>query len=361
MADEITLSVNGQIHRGWETVSVVRSIDAMSGAFDLGVTQDWGATPREIGKGDRCVVAVNGSPVVTGYVERKRLSARPGGFELSVHGRDATADLVDSSADLPPWEFVDQQVITLARKIAAPHGVPVNVQPGLVLSTVPKFSIDPGQTCGHAIETLCRKAGVLATSDGNGGLLLTRASSERTRTRLVLGVNLLTADLEVSDEMRFRTYKVLGSHRKSAGHGSHSIKGVATDATARASRLAVIRPEGNVTGEQAKRRAEWEASVRASKSDTVTVTVSGWSHRAHGAIGPREPWHPNMRVDVDLSAWGFVAEMLVTSVRFDLSIALGVRTQLTLARPDAYTPDPTLNGPRTGGGNNYWPEIVKGV
>lgn len=365
MSDEVSLEVGGRAYRGWQRVSVTRGIESIAGSFSLGVSERWETQgePWPIGEGEPCVVKVAGEPVITGYLDERAPEFDASNHSVDVSGRDATGDLVDSSLELDRWEFSDVDVLSLARKICAPFGLGVKLQPGLTLAavTIPKrFSIDPGDTAFSALENLCRTAGVLPVSDGLGGVMLTRGSSSRASTDLVEGVNVLSGSARFSIAGRFRTYKVLGSHKGSDnlnGSAAARVRGTALDpAVPRAARTLIVRPEGNVTAAQAKTRAEWEATTRAAKAVSASVTVQGW-RQSNG-----KPWPVNVVTRVKLPTLGLDAvDMLIASATYSASIAAGTTTRLELRRPDAYRPDPSIRSGSGTGGNNYWPEIVKGV
>lgn len=357
---EIALLVGGSRFKGWESARVTRSIESIAGTFDLSVTERWADQdqPWPIAEGDECRVYVDGERVIVGRVDRRSLSFGPGQHSISVSGRDAAGALVDCSAILPKWEFANVSVLDLAKKIASPFGISVTLQAGLVLppTTIPKrFSIDPGDTAFNALEHLCRTAGVLPISDGNGGIVLTRGGFERCTTDLEQGKNILSAESSFDVSNRFRTYLVLGQHRGRdgfSGADSAAVRGSATDETVRDStRTLVIRPEANVTPASAKKRAEWEAITRAARCDAVTVTVQGWAQN-DGTV-----WPINRLVRVRASLVGINGDLLVTEASYSLTIDGGATTQLKLKRPDSFKPLPTI----TQASNNYWKEIVKGV
>lgn len=361
MSDEVSLEVGGKAYRGWQRVSVTRGIESIAGSFSLGVSEETQGEAWPISEGEPCVVKIAGEPVITGYVDERTPSFDATSHTVDVSGRDAAGDLVDSSLELDRWEFADVDVLSLARKICAPFGLGVKLQPGLALSAVsiPKrFSIDPGDTAFSALEHLCRTAGVLPVSDGLGGITLTRGSSTRAHNDIVEGVNVLEASARFSVAGRFRTYKVLGSHKGSdnlSGAAAARVRGTALDpAVPRAARTLIVRPETNVTAAQAQMRAQWEATTRAAKAITVTVGVQGWS-QSNG-----KPWPVNAVTRVKLPMFGLKSvDMLIASATYSASIDAGTTTRLELRRPDAYLPDLSVRSGTQG--NNYWPEIVRGV
>lgn len=358
---EIGLRVNGREYRGWETARVSRSIEALSGTFELGVSERWAdqGKPWPINEGDQCSVVVAGKTLITGWVDTRSPSFSADDHTISVSGRDATGDLVDCSALLSSWEFSDTHVLALAEKLCSPFGVRVSLQAGISLPSIAlpkKYSIDPGDTVASALENLCRVAGLLAISDGAGGVRLVRAGRERATTALVEGENILAGSAKFSHADRFGTYRVMGSHKGRndlSGPQAAGVRGNASDLNVRAARVHVVRPEGNVTPAQAKARAEWEASVRAARGDSASVTVAGWTQ------GDGSLWTPNTIARIKSPRLTLDGDALIAGVTFNASTS-GTTTQLDLRAPQAFDPDPTLLK-HGGGGNNYWREIVRGV
>jgi prophage tail gpP-like protein len=83
----------------------------------------------------------------------------------------------------------------------------------------------------------------------------------------------------------------------------------------------------------ARKRAQWEATVRAARAVSVSVTVQGW-RQADGTL-----WPVNGLVQVDLPWLRISGEMLITELTYSLDES-GTQTQMTLRRADAYTPEP---------------------
>lgn len=357
---EISLLVNGRNYSGWKTARVTRGIESISGGFELSVSERWeaGAAPWPIYEGDECTLSLAGQRVITGYVDKRNVSYGAGEHSLSVSGRDKAGALVDCSYLGPPWEWARTPVLKVAGDIAAQQAVSVSLAAGLALGPAPaKTSADPGDSCHSVIEKLCRKAGILAVSDGAGAVVLMRPGFVRASTALVEGENILSASADFDGSSRFRRYVVLGQHQATDdwfGSGTAGVRGEASDATVtRASRVLVVRPEGNVTVESARRRAEWEATVRAARGDSVSVTVQGWT-QADGTL-----WPVNALVSVRAPYLGVQGDMLISQVVYSVGED-GTKTALTLRRPDAFKPEPSVTDPAKGG-NGYWKEIARGV
>lgn len=361
MSDSVIIRANGFKFQGWNSARVSRSIETLAGTFSLSVSDRWDGKkdPWRVREGDACEVEVNGKTLITGYVDARDMTVDSETRSITLSGRDRAGDLVDCSAVLTSWEFSDVAVLALAQKLCAPFNVNVSLQPGLSLANVAllkKHSIDPGDSVQSALENLCRVSGLLPISDGRGGLLLVRSGAEKSSTALELGKNLKSIRASFDYSNRFGEYRVLGSHKGRqdlSGAAAAGVRGSARDTEVRSSRILVVRPEGNVTPAVATTRAQWEAAVRAARSETVTATVRGWT-QADGTL-----WDLNKLVQVKADVVGVSGEMLISAVSFALDLESGTTTELTLKGPKAFTPDPTLGNHGTGSG--WWKEIAKGV
>jgi len=356
---QVKLLVGGKRYGGWSSVRITRSIEAMCGSFTLDVFDRWAdqQTAWPLREGDDCAVQVGDETVITGTIDTRELGFGAGAG-ASVTGRDATRNVVDCACDLQVWEFSAVDVLAFARKLCAPYGVPVTLQPGLVLSKIAiprKLSIDPGDTAGTAIEHVCRVAGLLPISDGLGGLVLSRAGSGRCTSALTEGVNLLEGQAKYDRTQRHYKVVVLGNKAGTESDwGTHllSIRGSAYDRNVEPSRVTYVRPEGSVDTAQAKARAQWEVAVRAARSETFSVTVQGWT-QADGSLWPLNKLvhlrSPTMEIDTDL---------LICGVTLNLSRDSGSTTALDLRRAEAFTPMPTIP---VAAPNGLWAELKGGV
>lgn len=352
----VRLRVNGREYAGWKSATVTRGIEAVAGGFELAFTDRWspGGEPWPIRRGDACTLLVGDTPVITGYVDRNHIAFDASEHTLEVSGRDRTADLVDCSALLKDWEFANTPVLTVARKLAEPLGVSVRLAPGVDPGKpAAKLTANPGDTVFEVLERACRTAGLLATSDGAGGLVLMRPGAARAHTALIEGEegNILAASATFDQTDRYARYVVLGQHKATDDFWAKPARGVRAEArdanVERAHRVLLVRPEGNVTAAQAKRRVEWEATVRAARADSVSVTVRGWT-QGDGSI-----WPVNALVHVRSSYLGIDGELLIAQTEFGLSDTRGTTTRLTLRHPDAFKPEPVIPKGKKGAGSSW--------
>jgi prophage tail gpP-like protein len=337
---DVRLNVGGKIFSGWESVAVARSMETVSGAFQLEVSD---VNPWPIAPGDECTVTVAGEVVVTGYIDKVEVSISGSPTHtFNVSGRDKTADLVDCSA-IGVSEFKQQDVLQIAQKLAQPFGVKVSSQ-GSVGAKFPKFSVQPGDTAWATIERACRARGLLALADGKGGLILTEPSKTRGGTAIAEGQNVLEATGTFDNSDRFSKYLVKAQSAGTDefnGEAAATVKAEATDEGVKRYRPLLTVAESSSTVEAAKKRAGWEATVRAARAGKLSVKVQGWNKGTGGL------WAINELVAVSMPSMRISGDMLVAGVQFEISLTGGTVTTLELVRPDAYAVEPDDSG---GGG-----------
>lgn len=344
--------VNGQSYGGWKEASVVRTIEALAGSFEVLVSEKWPGQPtrREINPGDACEITLDETVVLSGYVDDVNGQYGPGRdggdgtHTVSIMGRDKTGDLVDCSHAGPPNEWTGQRIDQIARAICEPFGIPVTVESGTDIGAAlsKKFTIQQGETAYEAIERMARMRAVLAVSDGRGGLVLTRSGTAKAPTALVLGENILAGSGLSSIRERFSEYTVKGQLAGSDtlyGTQASGPAGLAQDPIIQRYRPIVIVAEDQADIGTCQKRARWEANVRAGRGRRVTYRVQGWKHK--GGL-----WKPNELVDVRDPLLGIATEMLIVSVR--QTIQNGSTTEIEAARPEAYEltplPESTTKG-----------------
>lgn len=332
MADALSLLIDGRLYGGWTSVSVARSMETVSGAFEVQLADRWiGQELRwPIRPGMGCEARIGNDSVVSGYVDEVELGFDEGAHRIRITGRDRTCDLVDCSAVHSPGQWSGLRLEEIARILASPYGIEVRALTDTGKPFSP-FKLQPGESVFEAIERMCRMRAVLAMSDGHGGLLLSRAGTERCGEALREGKNLLSASAQYSMKDRHSEYVVLGQSPGKDGDSADVAahpKASARDAGVPRYRPLVVMAEGASHGRLGD-RAEWEAAVRAGRALRVTASVQGW-RQIDGGI-----WPVNRLVHVVSETLGLDDVLLIASTRFSLDEG-GSRTEMSLARPDAY-------------------------
>ncbi len=363
---EIALVVGGLRYEGWKSVRVTRSIESLAGSFALDVSDRWGNGELwPIAEEDPCRVEIDGDVVIDGYVDKRSLSASATARTLSYTGRDRAAALVDCSAIVASgsvkgskWTFLNIDVVGLATAIAKPFGIPVSVQPGLgaVLTKDKKVVVHPGDSCFEVISRAAAAAGVLVVSDAAGGIVITRAGTARASS-LIEGQNILTASAEYDGSDRFHRYLIssqIPGTDEASGEATRIQAEAIDQGVRRADRVILIRPEKGYSIPDSRRRADWEARIRAARAEKVTATVLGWKQ----PDGKLWPVNTLARVRASRSI-GVDGDMLISQVEYTIGDG-GQITQLSLVRPDAFTPEPAATVATVKASGGAWKELDKG-
>jgi len=330
---DVTLQVGGTVYRGWKTIEVSIGMEQISGSFKLTVSDRWHGQDQAwpIMRGDACRIAIGGKTVVTGYVDEANPSYDRQSHGLEVTGRDKTADLVDCSAIYKTGQWNGATLFRIATDLCRPFGIPVRaeVDAGKPFS---KFALQEGETAFEALDRAARQRGVLALSNGEGGLVLTRAAIARIATALVKGKNIEAASGTFSLKERYSRYIIKGQAPggDDFSEPAHHAQLRATsedDSVTRYRPLIVYAEQGD--GSTYAERAVWERNVRAGRSSRVQYTVTGWEY------GPGAIWIPNRMVRVQDGYIGIDAELLIARCTYLLDEG-GSRTCLELCRREAF-------------------------
>ncbi len=365
MDDRLVVRVGGRDFEGWTSVSVTRSIEACTSKWSVSASRRIAERVNPIGvrPSSRCEVLIRDEDgraerVITGFVDDVTSSYGARSSSLALSGRSRTGDLVDCSVISETKRWSNATPWRIASEIAGPYLIPVVEQlaPGETLAPVPRFRIEPGESCFEALDRLGKLARVLVTDDAAGRILLTRAGSAEAATALVLGAggNILSGSAVFSAADRFSEYIIRGQRAgddNDFGAAVASVEGSATDEgdlDASRHRVLVIRPEVSVTGAAARLRAEWEAAKRAAESTTLTYTVQGWRQR-NGSL-----WTPNELVHVRDGEFGIDRQLLVVDVTYTLDGDGGTRTAMTLRPREGYLPAPPRSPSK---GTGAWAEL----
>jgi prophage tail gpP-like protein len=271
----VQVRIGGINYEGWESVSVLRNLEAAASSFACTMAEKTTELPIEpwsFPPGVPCSIWLDGTLVLTGFVDayQPRFSATSHGVEL--RGRSKTADFVDCAALVAGGQFKALSIWDIATRLAQPFGLTVTSTPGSLpemvdqprpspdfvgpMPQVPASSviegprpspdfigpmppiqdvqIQQGETAHAVLERLARMQGLLVTDTAAGNLALTRVGERVAITALVQGQNILggSATLDVSE--RYSEYTVKGQRaniddRKDQQQSGGSLLPVATN------------------------------------------------------------------------------------------------------------------------------------
>lgn len=388
MSDQVELYVNSKVYRGWTDIQITSAMDAIAGAFAISLTERWagdGKTPSQIEawpirNGDACQIKIDGETIIDGYVDQFRPSFSPTSHTIEIQGRDKTCDLVDCTAFHEPDQWQNLDLLQIAKIICAPFGIKVraDVDIGAKFDTI---KLQQGETAFSALDRLARFRSCLLSPDLGGGLLITRAGTNRSSTRLQQGVNIKQASGNLDDSQRYSLYVVKSQTASSPKYdlfaegedpGSDSpievdggsdaqtihVEARTTDAGVTRYRPLVVVGETGSTALSAKARAVWEANMRLGRSASATITVRGWRQ---GVKDSDSLWKPNLLVAVTASLLRMDGDMLVRQVTYRRTPSDGTVCDLDIVSPQAFSPEPPDKNKEKRaqkGGRNIWREAL---
>ncbi|CAB5645843.1 phage baseplate assembly protein [Providencia hangzhouensis] len=346
MANTIELKLGNTIYSGWKKLDVTRSLEDMSGQFSLGITVKSDDSPLVLKPGQACQLAMNGQPVVTGYVDSVDVSISSDERTITLAGRDKTGDLVDCAAVHGKGQWRNVPLETIAKDLCKPFGVTVRwqVTDAAAASAFRQWQIEPGETVFDNLSRAARHRGVLMTSNAAGELVFASAGTQSVATLILgqserQGVKVLSLDSTLSWQERFSVYRVKGA---SAAGGRWGETQTATQSTAvymdtkdpdiTRYRPTIIIADDNMTNAKGTARAQWEQKRAMAHATKANVTVQGW-FKSSGQL-----WQTNEIAQLQAVAAGFVDEsLLIVSVNFLLDNDGGTTTRLELMPRDGFT------------------------
>lgn len=358
IAAEVALIVGGLIYRGWRSMKCSIGLDAAAAEISIEMAERWAGAEdaaqiaRAIRPGAEFLLTLEGDEVVKGYLDALEVAYDATNHTLTVRGREYTADLVDCAATLDgPYEWANIGLEEAARRIAEPYDIKVRAETDLG-KPFERFSIQPGEAAWECLARAARERAVIATGDGLGTLILTRAGEGGDAAgALRLGGNdgnILRANGSFEVAERHDVVVVRG---QAQGDSEDAPQGEARarDEDILRYRPKVIIAEAQGEGVTFQDRATHEVRVAAGKSRRVRYTVPGW----RGSTGAL--WRPNTKVWVEDAFLELKRELLISNVTFSLTDQ-GTVTELQVAPVDAYALLPEKG---KGGGGGPFDTIIE--
>jgi prophage tail gpP-like protein len=354
--DIVTLTINGRAYSGWKSLRVSRGIDRCVSDFHFEVSERWTgqATPWQILPFAQCVIAIDGQPILTGYVDDYAPKLGPTEHATEITGRSKTMDLVDCTPDIPSGQFSGYSMAAIARSIAGLFNIGVVQLADAASTTFADAQFERCETAFTFLERLGRLCGVLLSDDEQGRLVLTTAGGAQASGQLIEGQNIKRASATISSRHRFSDYIVKGQHSLGVG-GAETWGGAGGPSTVAAVPAGVVqtqmqatshdgdvpryRPrvvlaESQLTQAGMQLRANWLKQAAFGKSIAASITVAGW-RQPDGTL-----WTVNQMVNVTSAALGVDQDLLIARVEFGLSASEGRITTLTVGPVQGFTPDP---------------------
>jgi prophage tail gpP-like protein len=344
----IYLEVNSRQYENFTSIECNVAMDNISGVFSFEATSAK-KIAFPIKAGDKCRVLIDDEPIITGFIDIIEITRGANSHLVNIVGRDKTSDAIDATIGAldefnAPISLTDVIKKTLANADISDIDV-INLVPDLQpFAAGELISGEIGNKVFSFLENHARKKQVVLSSDGDGNIVITRASKTLIASALVSVDgnqfnNVTSSSAKVDFSQRYHKYVVHSQANPVANLGgqpnisaSVSIKGEAIDDEVRNSRILNIKAEQPTDLAGAKLRAEWEKNIRRARSIRYSCSVQG-----HRAPVSKVPWRPNLLVKVLDDSVDINADMLINAVTYQFSNEGGSTSTLALIDKNAYT------------------------
>lgn len=342
---QFLIRVNRQPFTLWNNVTVKRSIDEVSGSFKFTSTNA-PLNGYPVKPGDLVEVLINGQTKVKGYVDKIEVPMSTTEHKVTVSGRDNLQDIIDSSLKRKQYDG-GISFKTLCEQVISSLGadIPVIDNSGGVPDFTLEEAID-GETSGKAMDFLvsfARKRNVFLVSDGDGSLVVYKATADLEATTPLLNLepndprnNIKSRSFRLDYSKRYNTYQASSSDNfgfnASADYSGDGIQrsGTAIDDNIRSSRYMEIVSEEIMDDAECTDRMNEESNVRRARSTEYSAVVAGVS-MTDGTL-----WDYGYLVRITDDPAGIGGWFFIRSVEYTMDITTGSQTTIVCAPPDAY-------------------------
>ena len=327
----VTIVVDGHELRGWQDVSIDRSMQDAVISFAMTATNpSWGEEARLLRKGTEIEVHSTGDLACRGYVDGYGADYGEGKRKVvTLTGRSKGQDSVDGHPVKHKTGRVEKKKLdAVAKEFDEPK---VGFRTDQQLDPIEKVQRRPGDTIFQTVEREARRLGLMLMGETEGGILITRAGTKRHAGALVLGespVQRIGVKLKLDE--KFKTIVVKGQRAVGTGKDALRQRAEEKDESVRRERSLEILLEGDAPKKELKKRARWERLRRSGNGTTITATVSTWRDDA-GQL-----WEPSRLMAIVIEEEDIDGDYTLSTVQFRQGRDEGTVAYLTFVDPQAH-------------------------
>jgi len=343
--NEVSIQVGSTRFQGWQSVSITRSCESMPNSFALTASTEFMQGPAIAGTrpGQACSIYVGQNLVITGWIDRRTITADGHNHGVAISGRGITRNLVDCSADLVNDPGLKGGMINaantrdLAQRLCKAFGITARSAVSDLGISIPNFQVSLGETPYEIIESVARYAGYLVYEDQNGNLVLDRVGTNSMASGFTMPGNIEAISAERSEDGRYSHYTVVW-------YAINQLAEVSAIANQRATVIDQTMPEYRPlirvsaqivpAYDVGQAMANWEMARRLGRSQAASITCDSWRDTAGNL------WQPNYLAPIEAPAADITgANWIIGSVTYRKDMS-GTHADLILMPPDAFNPEP---------------------
>ena len=348
--DNMTIEIDGVEYENFTNVSLRKSLEdftssfRFTGAFGIGYN---------VKNNSRCRIFVNNKSLLYGYIEKATPSNSNDGRSMDFEGRCRTADLADSSLTTSINVTGGKTLAQIIKQVLASLGL----SEIKIVEKIPKLKpfleteiidSEPDQNAFDFINQYAQKRSVILITDGDGNIVLTRASGEKLSEKLINKIgdknqnNIISSTSDYNNSNRYNKITVISQENSLASGAEFSensvgIKGSAIDSQIRKSRQLIIQAENASSIEDCQQIALFQVNIRRAKAFNYSCKVK------YFGLSNSNIWEYNKLVNVLDQSLDIQAELLINAITYDYSTNNGSGVSLNLTHQDAYTLEAEMN------------------
>ena len=347
---DVLVEINGQAYDGFLSFAISRDFKSLAGEFSLACAPK-AAFPLEVNQ--TCRIVLNGEPIINGFIEKMQISYSSSAHNLIVSGRDKTCDIIDSHVG-PKMSFNKSLLLSdIIQASLDQLGINnINILSNVAITPFESnvtIGADIGTTHFQFLSKFCAMKQVILTTDGDGNILLDRASDKSISTWLLNELN--SEKNNISEGQAIYDFsKVFYSYTGYSTINPNSAQDAITTPyqamnlpikpayntslpPRRHTRKYIFLPESISTVDDMNKRVQWQADTDKANAMMYACKVAGFTAETDGVL-----WKPNMLVNVVDTFTGVNGQFLILSVRYEFAPGNtgGATTSLTMVSPEAF-------------------------
>ena len=336
----VTLTVDGHELRGWQEVTVSRSMQSAAITFSLKASNpSWDAEARALRNGKEVEIrtrpgsaggtAGGGELLCKGHIDAYDADYSGSDKTVTLSGRSKAADAIDCPPVKHKTGRVEKKTLDQVAKEFDEFGIEWKTDQKL--QPIAKVQRLPTESLFETIEREARRLGLMLAGEPDGSINITRAGTKRHDGAIVLGEPPVKK-LKISINLSGKRSPVVVRGQRSGGTGKDNLRQEVQelDATVERHRPIVIVLEGDGSDKDLKKRAKWERLRASGFGTNATAEVSTWRDEA-GKL-----WDPGRLLAVVADAEDLDQDLTLSTVQFKQSIESGTIAILALVDPRSH-------------------------
>ena len=187
------------------------------------------------------------------------------------------------------------------------------------------MNVKAGETPFEIMSRIANENNIILQTNGLGNLVMTSKDDSLNSTFLIEGENIIDASFSDDSTGRFSEYIC-----KSQDSTNNDNSGTAKDSGVERYRPKVMINEKETDSKGCEERAKREANLANAKSQSLDVTLFGWTDRENNL------WDVNQLLKVKIPFFGLNTNLLISSLTFNKDLSNGTTTNMKLIRPDSF-------------------------